>query len=33
VGEDHGSAAEEVQLGVDPPAVKVMRKAFERLLQ
>lgn len=33
VGEDHGSAAEEVQLGVDPPALKVMRKAFERLLQ
>ena len=33
VGEDHGSAAEEVQLGVDPSAVKVVGEAFEGVLE
>jgi len=32
VGEDHGSAAEEVQLGVDSSAVKVLGEALEGVL-
>ncbi|MHB8293598.1 MAG: hypothetical protein ACYDH5_03005 [Acidimicrobiales bacterium] len=33
VGEDHGPAAEQVQLGVDSPVVKVMGKSFEGVLE
>ncbi len=33
VGEDHGSAAEEVQLGVDSSAVKVLGEAFEGVFE
>jgi len=33
VGQDHGPAAEEVQLGVDSSAVKVMGKTFEGVLE
>jgi hypothetical protein len=33
VGQDHGPAAEEVELGVDSPAVKVVGKTFEGVLE
>ncbi len=33
VGQDHGPAAEEIELGVDSPAAKVVGKTIEGVLE
>ena len=33
MGQDHGTAAKDVELGVDSPAVKVVAKTFKGVLE